>query len=206
MRRASLVLAGLLLPLGAAAQTTTSSSADPLTELSALEARIDAIESRIVDAAGEVDLLTDTAVTGRVGRTYADIVHRNELGGGYRLQSIRYVMDGRVLFEESPDDPVRSRKLETVPLYRGAIAPGEHLIEVTARVRSGTFGVFSYAEAYKFEVQSKYVLDVREGRLNKLSVVFHQKPDVTLSAEERLGVRYDLEVGDGLPVEPHAER
>jgi len=60
MRRASLVLAGLLLPLGAAAQTTTSSSADPLTELSALEARIDAIESRIVDAAGEVDLLTDT--------------------------------------------------------------------------------------------------------------------------------------------------
>jgi hypothetical protein len=91
--------------------------------------------------------------------------------------------------------------MKVVPLYRGPIAPGDHLIEVEAVVRSGTFGIFTYAEGYRFEVQSKYTLRAREGRLNQLSIVFHQKPDVTLSAEDRLGVRYDLAVEAGTPVD-----
>lgn len=185
----------------AAAQTATSTGADPLSELARLNAQIDALEARIVETSGEVDLLKETALTGRVGRTYADVVHRDELGSGYRLQSLRYVLDGRVLMERSSEDGKPLRAPKTLPLYRGAIEPGEHLLEVEAVVKSGTFGIFTYAEGYKFEVRSRYVLDVREGRLNKLSIVFHQKPDVTLSAEERLGVRYDLAVEEGLPIE-----
>ena len=196
------VSALVLSPVGsAAAQTGTASTTDPLGELQVLQARIDALEARIVDAAGEVDLLKETALTGEVGRTYGDITHRDELGSGYRLQSVRYVMDGRVLFERAADQAKELQSLKVVPLYRGPIAPGDHLIEVEAVVRSGTFGIFTYAEGYRFKVQSKYILRAREGRHNQLSIVFHQKPDVTLSAEDRLGVRYDLAVEPGQPVD-----
>lgn len=192
---------GLLIGADASAQTATSSASDPLAELQQLQARIDALEARIVDTSGQVDLLKETAMTGEIGRTYGDIVHRDELGSGYRLESIRYVMDGQVLLERSAEKGRRLREPEVMPLYRGAIAPGDHVIEVEAVVRSGTFGIFTYAEGYKFKVQSRYLLQVREGRLNRLSIVFFQKPDVTLAAEERLGVRYDLAVEAGLPAE-----
>ena len=177
-----------------AAQTGTASSTDPLGELRRLEARIDALEARIVDAAGAVELLKETALTGEVGGTYGDITHRDELGGGYRLQSVRYTMDGRVLLERTLEAAKELESLNVVPLYRGPIVPGDHVIEVEAVVRSGTFGIFTYAEGYRFEVKSKYTLRVQEGRLNQLSIVFHQKPDVTLAAEDRLAVRYDFAV------------
>jgi hypothetical protein len=204
MRGLLAVSALLLVPALArpgAAQTGTASSTDPLGELERLQARIEALEVRIVDTAGDVELLKETALTGDIGRTYGDITHRDELGSGYRLQSVRYVMDGRVLFERTAEQAKELQGLKVMPLYRGPISPGDHLIEVEAVVRSGTFGIFTYAEGYRFKVASKYTLRVREGRLNQLSVVFHQKPDVTLAAEDRLGVRYDLAVEAGAPVD-----
>ncbi len=198
MRRLALAVVLGWFPGPATAQSGTSSATDPLQELEALEVAIDSIESSISEASDQVDILKDTALSGRVGRTYAKVHHRDLMGSGYKLLSIRYRMDGQVLLER--DEKAKPPE-KVVPLYEGAIEPGAHLFEVEAVVASGTFGVFTYAQGYEFKVESKYTLRVREGRLNRLSIVFHQKPDVTLPPEQRLGVRFDLEVAEGLPLE-----
>jgi hypothetical protein len=161
--------------------------------------KIDRLAGEIEDANLEVDLLKDTALTGEVGRTHGVIMHQNGLGAGYRLEAVRYVLDGRELLKRAtPDFDLRRTKV--MPIYTGFITPGDHLLEVEARVRSGTFGIFTYAEGYTFQVRSRYILKIREGRRNRLDVVFTQKEDVSLSAEQRLQVRYDFEVKSGLPI------
>ncbi|NJK88178.1 MAG: hypothetical protein HC923_01485 [Myxococcales bacterium] len=181
MRSVSLLVAlSALLPAEAFGQVTqTSTSADPVARLRQLEAQIDLIEAGLSEAGVNVELLTETALTGEVGSTYGDIVHRNELGGGFRLDNVRYTLNGRVLLERSGPE-ARLDRQKIIPLFRGPIEAGDHVLEVEGQVQSGTFGVFSYAEAYRFKVRSKYVLRAREGRVHKLSIVFFEKPDVTL--------------------------
>jgi len=106
-------------------------------------------------------------------------------------------VDGETLLERSEG----LKQSKTIGLYSGFLASGEHLLEVEAMVRSGTFGVFSYAEGYSFNVKSRYVLEVKEGRVNLLDVVFTQKEDISLPPEERLTVRYDLDTKAGLSLE-----
>ncbi|HJL43998.1 MAG TPA: hypothetical protein RMG48_22020 [Myxococcales bacterium LLY-WYZ-16_1] len=181
-------------------QTGSSTVSDPVQRLQELNARIDALQGAIANVGARVELLKDSALTGEVGRTHAVIVHRNRLGPAFRLVTVRYELDGELLFERDASSTELDR-VKTVPLYAGAMRPGVHQVAVRATVESGTFGVFSYAEGYRFEVRSRYALQVREGRVNRLEVVFFQKPDITLSPEERLAVRYDLAVEAGLPVE-----
>lgn len=200
MRRHGWAIALTLAAAGPAqAQTGTSSATvDHVRRLEALNARIDALESQIADADAQVDLLQDSAISGQVGRTHAVILHRNRLGSAYRIRELRYVLDGKTVYESTENE--EGSRVKTVPLYAGFMEEGAHLIEVQAVLEFGSFGIFSYVENYKFRVDSRYVLQVREGRVNRLEVVFLQKPDISLPAEERLAVRYDLSLEAGLPV------
>ncbi len=71
----------------------------------------------------------------------------------------------------------------------------------------GTLGVFTYAEGYKFKVESRYVMKAVDGRMNVLRIVSHDKgqTDVSTQTTDRIGVRYDFEaklVGDAKPAVP----
>lgn len=190
---------------GAPKETVTPSDAvqDSVERLEALTAEIDVLTNDIADADSEVSLLKETALTGEVGRTHAAIVHRNSLGPGFKLASVRYRLDGEVLLDRGPDsDGPKLHETKALPLYSGFMTAGDHVIEVEATIRSGTFGIFTYAEGYAFKVQSRYVLRVREGRVNKLDVVFTQKEDISLAPEQRLTVRYDLDLAPGVSSDP----
>lgn len=199
------VLAGLLgvglgLPAGASAQVgtgTVSGAVDHVARLEAITSRIDALEGAMADVASRVALLKDSALSGEVGRTHGLLVHRNRLGSAFRLVAVTYRVDGKTVLERR--GPGLDR-VKTIPLLAGAMQPGRHRVQVQARVESGTFGIFSYAEGYQFQVESEYEFRVREGRVNRLEVLFMAKPDITLPAEERLTVRYDVSLDSGVPL------
>ncbi|MGF1509102.1 MAG: hypothetical protein ACFB9M_06320 [Myxococcota bacterium] len=195
--------------VGAPSGTDTSTASSPATRSSPeadgsierLQQEIDLITSEIENANLEVDLLKDTALSGEVGRTHGVIMHQNALGAGFRLERIQYVLDGKTLLDKRTEEfDLRRNKL--LPIYTGFMSPGEHLVEVEAAVRSGTYGLFTYVEGYEFSVRSRYILKIREGRQNRLDVVFFQKDDISLPVQERLQIRYDLEVKAGLPLPP----
>lgn len=199
MMRGWLLVLGLGLSAEAGAQTS-SENMDAVQRLEALQARITALTDQIESADAEVDLLKETALTGEVGRTHVVLVHKNTLGASFKLGSVRYVLDGEALLTRKEG----LERTKTIGLYSGFMDSGEHLLEVEATVRSGTFGIFSYAEGYSFTVKSRYVLKVREGRVNLLNVVFTQKEDISLPPEERLTVRYDIDVQSGLEIDEDA--
>jgi hypothetical protein len=182
----------------AGAQSTTSPEGmDAVQRLETLQARIAALAAQIESADAEVDLLKETALTGEVGRTHVVVLHKDALGASFDLESVRYMLDGELLLERKEG----LGQSQTIGLYSGFLESGEHLLEVEATVKSGTFGIFSYAEAYSFNVQSRYLLEVKEGRVNLLDVVFTQKEDISLPPEERLTVRYDVHTKAGLTLE-----
>lgn len=162
-----------------------------------LHGRLDRITEKIALADDKVSLLREVALGAKFGETRVMISHRNELGDGYFLEEARYLLDGGVLLQEADVNGSLS-SVESRVLFDGKLAPGSHEIEVDIICRSGGFGLFSYLKAYRFRVSSKYVLRVREGRINRLDIIAYDKNDITVQAGERLSVRYNFETFDEL--------
>jgi hypothetical protein len=82
-------------------------------------------------------------------------------------------------------------------------------MRVSLLFRVGTLGVFTYAEGYKFKVESRYIMKAVDGRMNSLRIVSFDKgeTDVSKQTTDRIGVRYDFEaklVSDMVKPEPPA--
>lgn len=183
----------------ALAQTQTASAARPMAFgdhevlIESIQARLDRLAQRLELAEDQVDLLQETALGSDISETRAILVHRNDLGSQFTLESVRYVLDGGVLVDRV-DPGGALGDIEELVLFDGKIRSGEHLLEVEVVCRGGGFGVFSYVEAYRFKLRSRYTLKVREGRINRLEVSVSQSPDITVEPSQRLRLDYDFEI------------
>jgi hypothetical protein len=175
-------------------QTMLESVGDHRALLSQLEERIGSLQLRIVAAQEKVDVLKDTVLEGIVSKARSRIVHVNDMKGKFLLSKATYTLDGGVIFDREDIDGSLSNQEEIV-LFDGPIAPGEHELRVSLVFRVGTLGVFTYAEGYKFKVESRYVMKAVDGRMNTLRIVSHDKgeADVSKQTTDRIGVRYDFE-------------
>lgn len=169
-----------------------------------LRARLAGLSTRVGLVTDQVDLLQETALGADVSETRAIIVHRNELEG-FTLERARYLLDGGLLMDKADTNGALA-SIEELVLFDGKIPAGEHVLEVEVVCRGGGFGVFSYVEAYRFRLRSRYVLQVREGRINRLDVALYRKPDITLEPAERLGVDYRFEVVESAPAAGEGDR
>lgn len=167
--------------------------------IDSLQSRLDVLAGRLATARNQVALLRDIALGGTVSETRSVILYLNELGDAFQIERASFVLDGAALLDKEDANGSLS-DLESLILYDGKMNPGQHVLEVELVCKAGGFGVFSYVDAYRFKVTSRYVLETREGRTNRLAVVAHQNPDITLEAPKRLGIRYDFEVLEGAPV------
>ena len=185
------------------AQSSSSSAAVDRTSLgdhqallTSFHSRIDEIEGRIAVSEGLVATLKENALGSVIARTYAVIEHRNEMGSGFELESAVYTLDGGTIFtKENVDGTLDAQR--AFELYNGPITPGQHTIEVSLLFRGKSAGVFTYLEGYKYKINSKYALDVPEGKSTRLAIVAYERDDITMETEDRLSVRYDVEIGSG---------
>jgi hypothetical protein len=204
MRRFILPLvAGILMPAGAFAQsetpavsTSTASmmKTDHRALLDELNAKISEMEAKIVRTSEGVNVLKDAVLEGIVARARGKIVHVNQMRGKFNLAKATYTLDGGIIYDKDDVDGSLSNQEEVV-LFDGPITPGEHEIKVSLLFKVGSVGPFTYAEGYKFKVESRYVLKTIDNRYNELRIVSHDKgeADVSKQTSDRIGVRYDFE-------------
>lgn len=108
------------------------------------------------------------------GRNIVTIVHDNQMGNIFRIMTVTYtlVRKGKRtkifnLKRASVSAPMKNK----VKAYQRLLAPGDYILEVSARVW-GYSPVFTYVNSYKLRVSSRMGFRVKVGRPYSIRAVF----------------------------------
>lgn len=167
-----------------------------------LEQRIDELKEQIRRSHTRLSLLSDTILSGGGAGSRAVIRFSNELSSAFRVTRVLVVLDGAVQYNKTDQSGALAEQVE-IPIFNGAIPPGDHTLQVLVNLQGNGFGVFSYLRGYRFEVRSSHSFTAVEGKTINLQAVAYEKGGVTTPLEERPAVRYVEKVSTGL-VDPNA--
>ena len=125
----------------------------PQTADEAFNTRVKTLEEQVVDLKEKIYrskarllLLQETVLGGEVTTgSRAVIVHKNEMGGSFLLESVAYALDGAPIFTQV-DEQGDLGKREEFEIFNGRIVPGQHQIAVRLVYRGNGYGVFSHLE------------------------------------------------------------
>ena len=183
-------------PAPAASPAPASAAAQTADE--AFQTRVKQLEEQVVDLKEKVFrtkarllLLQETVLGGDISQgARAVIYHRKEMGPQFVLESVAYALDGAPIFTkvDSNDD---LNKREEFEIFNGRIVPGNHQIAVRMVYR-GAGGVFSYADGYKFKIQSNQTFTAEGGKVTTVKVVGYEKGGITAEMKDKPAIRYDI--------------
>jgi len=162
-----------------------------------LEQKIDELKEQIRRSHTRLSLLSDTILSGGGGGARAIIKYKNELSDAFIVTRALFVLDGAVQYNKSDSNGALSDQPE-IPIFNGAIPPGDHTLQVLINLQGHGYGVFSYLRGYKFEVRSNHSFTAVEGKTVTLDAVSYEKGSVTTPIEERPAVRYNEKIQSGL--------
>jgi hypothetical protein len=190
-------------PAGAPAAKSAPSEASlpPVTSDEAFQTRVKTLEEQVVDLKEKIYrtkarllLLQETVLGGDLSSgARAVLVHKNEMGGSFALDSVAYALDGAPILTRTDKDGDLAKRPE-FEIFNGRIVPGQHQVAVRLVYRGRGFGVFSYLEGYKFTVSSSYTFTSEPGKVTTVKVVGYEKGGITTELKDRPAVRYDVEV------------
>jgi hypothetical protein len=202
---------------GAAATVTPvkpspSESSLPVTSDEAFQTRVKTLEEQVVDLKEKIYrtkarllLLQETVLGGDLSSgARAVLVHKNDMGGSFALDSVAYALDGAPILTRTDKDGDLSKRPE-FEIFNGRIVPGQHQVAVRLVYRGKGFGVFSYLEGYKFTVSSSYTFTAEPGKVTTVKVVGYEKGGLTTDLKDRPAVRYDVEVNRDAAPKPQAQ-
>ncbi|WP_248360237.1 dihydrolipoamide acetyltransferase [Anaeromyxobacter oryzae] len=159
-----------------------------------LEERVSDLKEKIFRTKARLMNLQEMVIGGDITTgSKAVLVHRNEMGASFYLESVAYALDGAPVYTKV-DVEGDLEKREEFEIFNGRIVPGNHQISVQLVYRGHGFGVFSYLEGYKFKVQSSYTFNAEPGKVNTIKVVGFEKGGITAELKDRPAVRYDVDV------------
>ncbi|MBW1806873.1 MAG: dihydrolipoamide acetyltransferase [Deltaproteobacteria bacterium] len=159
-----------------------------------LEERVNELKEKIFRTKARILQLQETVVTGSIGAgARAVLIHRNEMGGAFKLVSVQYALDSQPIFKKVDVDGDLDG-IEEKEIFNGNIVPGNHNIAVQKVFQGQGFGFFSYVKGYKFKVTSSYTFTAEEGKIIKVKIVGFERGGITTSLEERPAVRYDIQI------------
>ncbi len=177
----------------AASGVATTTSDDPAVRMRGLEERVNDLKEKIFRSKARLMLLRETVLSGSIAGAKAQLVHENQMGSNFVLESASYSLDGAPLFNKIDTDGDLADR-ERIELFAGSIVPGNHNITVNLVYRGSGFGVFSYLKGYKFKIRSSYAFTAEEGKVTTVNVVAYEKGGITTDLQDRPAVRYDVEV------------
>ncbi len=183
-------------PAVAAAAAPAPQSAEEKNELQVrtLEERVSDLKEKIFRTKARLLNLQEMVIGGDITTgSKAVLVHRNEMGSSFYLESVAYALDGAPIYTKVDVDGDLEKR-EEFEIFNGRVVPGNHQLSVQLVYRGHGFGVFSYLEGYKFKVQSSYTFSAEAGKVNTVKVVGFEKGGITAELKDRPAVRYDVEV------------
>lgn len=197
----SVVLPGLTLAEGAPSTAPADPSkpartADEANELKVrtLEERVSDLKEKIFKTKSRLMNLQEMVIGGDITTgSKAVLVHKNEMGSSFYLESVSYALDGAPVYTKVDVDGDLEKR-EEFEIFNGRIVPGNHQIAVQLVYRGHGHGLFSYLEGYKFRVQSSYTFNAEPGKVNTIKVVGFEKGGLTAELKDRPAIRYDVDV------------
>ena len=198
IHRWALVLV-LLLPAlagGQAAAPAKPQTAEEQNDLKVrtLEERVSDLKEKIFRTKARLMNLQEMVIGGDITTgAKAVLVHRNEMGSSFYLESVAYALDGAPVYSKADQDGDLEKR-EEFEVFSGRIVPGNHQLSVQLVYRGHGFGLFSYLEGYRFKVQSSYTFNAEPGKVNTIKVVGFEKGGITAELKDRPAVRYDVDV------------
>ena len=179
----------------------SESSLPPVTSDEAFQTRVKTLEEQVVDLKEKIYrtkarllLLQETVLGGDLSSgARAVLVHKNDMGGSFALDSVAYALDGAPILTRTDKDGDLSKRPE-FEIFNGRIVPGQHQVAVRLVYRGKGFGVFSYLEGYKFTVSSSYTFSAEPAKVTTVKVVGYEKGGLTTELKDRPAVRYDVEI------------
>ncbi len=190
------LLVALLLPAVAAAQAPAPQTAEEQNDLKVrtLEERVSDLKEKIFRTKARLMNLQEMVIGGDITTgANAVLIHRNEMGSSFYLESVAYALDGAPVYSKSDQDGDLEKR-EEFEVFNGRIVPGNHQLSVQLTYRGHGFGLFSYLEGYRFKVQSSYTFNAEPGKAMTIKVVGFEKGGLTAELKDRPAVRYDVDV------------
>ncbi len=178
-----------------AAEVEASSASDVQElKLRGLEERVNELKEKIFRTKARILQLQETVVSGSIGAgARAVIIHRNEMGGSFKLVSVQYALDTVPIWKKV-DVNGDLDGIEEREIHSSNIVPGNHNIAVQMVFQGQGYGFFSYVKGYKFKVTSSYTFTAEEGKIITISVVGFERGGITTKLEERPAIRYDIKI------------
>ena len=159
-----------------------------------LEERVSDLKEKIFRTKARLMNLQEMVIGGDITTgAKAVLVHRNEMGASFYLESVAYALDGAPVYSKADLDGDLAKR-EEFEVFNGRIVPGNHQVSVQLAYRGAGFGLFSYLEGYRFKVQSSYTFNAEPGKALTLTVVGFEKGGLTTELKDRPAVRYDVDV------------
>lgn len=159
-----------------------------------LEDRVNDLKEKIFRTKARLMNLQEMVVGGDIAAgARAVLLHRNEMGSSFVLESAAYVLDGAPVYTKT-DRQGDLDKRDEFEIFNGHIVPGNHQVAVQYVYRGHGYGVFTYLDGYKFKVQSSYSFNAEAGKVTNVKVVGFEKGGFTADLKDRPAVRYDVDV------------
>jgi len=176
-------------PVPPSAETDSSQAA----RLSSMEQRVSELKERVFRSKARLNLLKETVLHGVIAGSRAVVVHRNEMGGSFRLVKAVYSIDGNQIYAQSDESGALDDKKE-FEVFNGSIVPGNHTVSVLLEYRGHGYGLFPYLQGYRFTVRSSHKFTAAEGKQTLLKVVGYEKGNITTDLKDRPAVDFRVNV------------
>jgi hypothetical protein len=168
-----------------------------------LEERVSDLKEKVFRTKARLLNLQEMVIGGDITTgAKAVLVHRNEMGSSFYLESVTYALDGAPIYTKV-DVEGDLDKRDEFEIFNGRIVPGNHQLAVQMVFRGHGFGLFSYLQEYKFKTQSAYTIDAEPGKVITVKVISYEKGGFTSELKDRPAIKYEQEV---LKEEPVARR
>lgn len=174
---------------GEAPSTQDLVSVDYLRELRGVEERVQGLKERVFRAKATLQLLKELAGEGGAIGSRVEVWHINRLPRSYRIEAATYYIDGKSIRTLNEDALLEGGR--ELLVREAALTPGSHTLQVNLSVRGHGFRVFTYVDAYRFNVQSSFQFRAEDGRLTSLRAVHTTKGRQGHPFSERPNVRYE---------------
>ncbi len=159
-----------------------------------MEEQVNDIKEKIFRTKARLLLLQETVVGGDIiSGARAIIVHKNEMGATFALESAAYALDGSPIFTKVDVKGDLADK-DQIEIFNGRIVPGNHQLAVKLEFKGHGIGPITYLDGYRFKVTSNYTFNAEAGKVTTVQSIGYEKGGPFAELKDKPDVRYETNV------------
>ncbi len=133
-----------------------------------LEQKINLLRGQIQDTKSLILNLGESVSKGFITSTKLLVLHKNDLGSAFSIESVEYKLDGFTVYSNS--DPKKISVNNEMIVFDASVLPGNHTLDAVYTIRGTGYGVFTYMKEYRFDLRNQYYFSAPRGKAVELVV------------------------------------